>query len=826
MVKTLRIVCTLLLYSLVLTACGPKGNFVPTQEITTTTKPGNEPFKLTGSFNVTNGFVFESYFVENAVALVDMHGFVVRDPYWELPVDAQVLGFLEMDLADLSGTWNISLPGRPEGIFNDVDHNGRSDAGVQIFAAAYFPNFSGGPFSEGDDRSFGWPNYLASVRTDGTRDYEVTGGKLVVWSPDESQSFSSGFGADGLLFTDDDPLAPIPGGYNIVDLDQEPFEMIKEGVSDLQLYEPEDFAVKDFSSLSYTEAFESMFKFVSVHYAFNGFPEIQPDWQDLYDEIQPRIEKAETENDANAFWLALRDFTWAFKDGHVGLSSTNYQNQLFTTETAGGFGFSMQELENGKMVCIYILDGGPAALAGMQVGAEIISFNGKPIDGAIAAVRPWTMPMSSSWDLRYQQARYLLRDTLGAEAKVTFSNPGESSRTVTLTTIAEWDSHSRSSRYYGVDTDPLLPVDFKILDSGVGYVRINTYYDDLNLLNRLFKRAMDAFNSNSVPGIIIDLRNNSGGNPIGLAAYLTDQVINMPQGYSYSNTTGRFEKKGVPGKILPNIEQYRFDKMVLLVGPNCASACEDEAFSFSQVPGLTVVGMYPTSGTMADVGDGQINLPDGLAMQIPTERFIMEDGSLFLQGTGVQPTVRVPVTLENVTSTEDIILKFAESVVLLPLGAGMEPSSPPKLEIDNALAESKLLGGTELLESKARESYQTLDYAVPGTFTYTISLEESQDLIWAYGWCASPEMFVQNWEQIKFQFFVEDRDIPVTSFFKYEYEPDTNQKCRYYYNVLSDWQAGENHLTIRSTFNQPINDGSVDYPAGDWIYEYVIYVNP
>jgi C-terminal processing protease CtpA/Prc len=826
MKKSIKIVCSLIFCGFILAACGPKSTIVPGSTENPTGTAGEEPYKLTGTFKVTNGFVFESYFVENAVALVDMHGFVVRDAYWELPVDSQVLGFLNMDIPNLTGTWNISLPEKPEGILNDVDNNGKFDKGVQIFSASYFPNFSGGPFAEGDDRSFGWPNYLASVRTDGTRDYEVTGGKLVVWSPDGSQSFPTGFGDDGLLFTKDDPVTLIPAGYSIIDLDQKPFQIIKEGQPDLQLYEPADFAVKDYSTLSYTAAFDAMYKFVSIHYAFNGYPDIQPDWQALYDEIKPRIEKAEADQDANAFWLAMRDFTWAFKDGHVGLSSTDYYNQLFSTETAGGYGFSMEEMDNGQMVTIFILNGGPAAEAGMQVGAVITGFDGKPVKDAIAAMKPWTMPMSSSWDLRYQQARYLLRAPLGTQATVTFTNPGGVSQTVTLETISERDSYSRTSRYFGVDTNPLLPVEFKILDSGVGYVKINSYYDDLNLLNRLFKRAMDAFKTNSVPGIIIDLRDNSGGNPIGLAAYLTDQEISMPQGYSYSSATGKFEKKGVPGRILPNIEQYRFDKMVLLVGPNCASACEDEAYSFSKVPGMVVVGMYPTSGTMADVGDGQITLPDGLSMQIPTERLIMEDGSLFLQGKGVQPSLHVPVNLETVTSTEDVILKFGENVVLLPLGVGMTPSAPPKLETDSARAESKLLSGTKLLESISRESYQKSDYAVPGTFTYTIDLAKTEDLIWAYGWCTTPEKFDQNWEHIKFLFFMGNQEIPVTSLFKYEYDPDSTQKCRYYYNVLSDWQAGENHLSIKSTFDQGINDGSTDYPAGDWIYEYIIYVKP
>lgn len=301
----------------------------------------------------------------------------------------------------------------------------------------------------------------------------------------------------------------------------------------------------------------------------------------------------------------------------------------------------------------------------------------------------------------------------------------------------------------------------------------------------------------------------------------------MPQGYSYSESTMQFEKKGVPGRILPNVEQYRFDQMVLLVGPNCASACEDEAYSFSQVPGMNVVGMYPTSGTMADVGDGQIVLPDGISMQVPTERMIMEDGSLFLQGQGVQPDSRVPVTLENVISNEDVILKFAENAVLLPPGAGIIPTANPRLETDNINAESDLLGGkVSFLEDKARQTYDANDFMLPGTFVYTISLAKSESLIWAYGWCTAPENFDQNWDHISFKFYLGDQEILKDQIFTFEFDPDSTMRCRYFYNILSDWRAGENHLRTKAIFTQSINDGTDDFPAGEWIYDYTVYVKP
>ena len=815
--KFLKVFGLMVIAVFILSACGPKPTPTPIPTVT------SEPVKITGGFTVTNGFVFEEYFIENAVALVDMHGFVIRDNNWELPVASQVLGYLNVDLPTLTGTYELSLPVQPEGVFNDVDNNGKTDTGVQIFAMSYFPNLAGGPFSEGDDKTFGWPSYLASVKTDAARDYEVTGGKLVVWAPDGNQQFPSGFGEDGKLFTADDPVATIPAGWTIIDLDQSPFTLEKEAAPQLTLYEPAEFAVKDYSASSYIESFDKLVDFLRTHYAFNDYSAIQPNWDALSAEFKPRIEQAQANHDAKAFWTVLNDFTWAFKDGHVGISDpNNYYNDLFTQATAGGFGFAIRELDDGGVVVIYILDNGPAASAGMQVGAEVTAFNGKPIKTAIGAVRPWTLPQSSDLDIRYQQARYLLRATLDTEATVTFTNPAGESQTATLKSIAERDSFSRTSIYFNVSTSPDLPVEYSILDSGVGYVKINSYSDDLNLIIRLFKRAMDNFTANEVPGIIIDLRYNSGGNPIGLAGFLYNQDIPMPQGYSYSDVTGKFEKDGVPGRIIPNVEQYSFKKMAVLVGPGCASACEDEAYSFSKVPGMIVVGMFPTQGTMADVGDGQISMPDGISMQFPTERFLLEDGSLFLQGTGVQPTLRVPITEETVMTTADIVLQTAEDAIL-GTSASTTPSSSNGPRVMSTSETENLLNTTDMFEQRASENYGTNDLlTVPKNFTYTINLSRSAPLLWEWGWCAKDQAtLTDNLSKLKITFTLNGQDVPQTDFLTQE-GPSGGQQCKEWVAAVTDWPSGETHAITTVTFIAALNDGTYDFPPGDQVFDYLV----
>ncbi len=813
---------------------------IPTAGAVSNISNGNEPYQITGAFDYTNDII-NTYYVENAVALVDMYGFVTRNQNWQIPVSSQTLGFLSIDETKKHGTYTLQLPERPTGTAVDVAHDGKTGTGLQVFAVTYWPNLTGGPYSEGDDVSYGWPNYLASVKVDSTNNDEVTGGKLVVWAPDDRQSFPTGFGSDGKLFTADDPVGPIPAGYTIVDLDQKPFKFYKESQPSLTLYEPTDYSVKDFSNLSYTQAYDQMFQFVSTYYAFNGIKGKQPDWNALNSEIRPRVQQADQNRDANAFYLAMRDFTWAFKDGHTGLNGGNIESQLFTQAVSGGYGFSIRELDDSSVIVVFVLASGPADKAGIQVGATVTAFNGKPIKDAISAAQPWALPQSTDWAVRYQQARYLLRATAGTQASVTFTNPNGQSQTATLTAVNETQSFSFTSLYYGVDTNPMLPVEFQIINSGgsnpgIGYVKINSNYDDLNLIVRLFQRALATFQANNVAGIIIDMRYNSGGAPLGLAGFLTNKEIPLGQAEQFNDATKKYEPQGVRDRFTPNVEQYSFPKEVLLVGPACYSACEEESYGFSQVPGMIIVGQYSTSGTFADVARGQIQLPEGFSLQVPTIRFTNPDGSLFLEGTGVQPTIRVPVNKQTVLSTADVVLQAGEQAILnpsasapssTPAGTGVTPSGPPQIVADDASVQSLVTSGKEYLESFANETYTPDQLSqMNQTFQYTIPLTASKDLLWGWGWCASSQAILdQNYQHIHLAFVLDNNPVPVSQFDPVS-QQGQGQLCKSYFVTLTNWPGGEHHLSTTVTFDAAINDGTSDYPAGKDVFNYTVYVNP
>ncbi len=624
---------------------------------------GEQTYRISGKFTVTNDFVLKNYYYEHAVALTDLTGFVLRDEEWELPVESQVLGYMKVNEDFLSGTYEINLPLRPAGEMNDVDQDGLAESGVQIYAVSYAPNLYGGPFSVGDDRSRGWPGYLATIKTDSENDNEVIGGQLIIWAPDASQQFPSGFGEDGLLFTADDPQMDVPAGYSIINLDLTPFGITQQAQVELPLYEPSDIATKDFTDLSYTEAFKKTFNILRNEYAFSGIEGKSPDWDSLYSELQPRVAQAEKERNAQQFYEAMRDFTRAFRDGHVSISGDLMIND-FRTNQIGGYGFTIRELDDGRVLINQVIAGSPAARAGLQVGAQVTEFNGKPINRAIDEVQPFFL-QSSDFAIRYVQAVWLLRTEPGTQATVSYQNPNGKTTTVTLTAEAETDSLFNE---LGWNTPPyILPLESKIIEQNgqqIGYIQMLSNADDLNLTIRLFERALIAFENQDVSGVIIDMRNNSGGAPLGLAGFFTEEKILLGQLQYFNEISGQFENDGEALEFWANENQYHFNKMVLLVGQNCYSACELESYGFSQLNGIQVIGFTPTAGVEAETARGSFKLPAGIELTVPTGRFVNPDGSLFLEGTGVPLTIQIPMTEENLFSKEDVVLQRAIQEIL------------------------------------------------------------------------------------------------------------------------------------------------------------------
>jgi len=263
-----------------------------------------------------------------------------------------------------------------------------------------------------------------------------------------------------------------------------------------------------------------------------------------------------------------------------------------------------------------------------------------------------------------------------------------------------------------------------------------------------------------------------------------------------------------------------------LVGPACFSACEIEAYGFSQVAGMIVVGQYSTGGVEAETARGTFKLPEGFSVTVPTGRFTLPDGNIFLDGKGVPPTLRIPVNEKTAFATDDIVLQAGIDAVLQPLGAGVTPGAAPKVASATE-AEAALTSGVAFLEDLAREKYDpTVAFAKPGTVTYTVPLAKSEPVIWSYAWCAADaKMLAANFENIKLKFVLDDKEVSADAFGTFE-TTSGGKVCRLIYTSLSDWTVGQHHLITTATFKAKINDGNANFEPGDYILDYMVYLQP
>jgi len=133
--------------------------------------------------------------------------------------ESQVLGQITSDFFTSPLTYSVSLPVQPEASPRDVDRDDETDPGVMVYAVAYWTNTWGDAYLEQRDLfGGGWSTVYAStlIDPDPSAEGEVIGGTYLLYAPDDQQGFPSGFGNDGRLFTDDDPIVTVPQGYTVV----------------------------------------------------------------------------------------------------------------------------------------------------------------------------------------------------------------------------------------------------------------------------------------------------------------------------------------------------------------------------------------------------------------------------------------------------------------------------------------------------------------------------------------------------------------------------------------------------------------------------------
>ncbi|MCC6312704.1 MAG: hypothetical protein IT337_01725 [Thermomicrobiales bacterium] len=620
--RAYRLVPVLLVLALLVSGLTPLAHAVDDHGVDT----------IVGDVTVTSPFIGKA-FSQPFMQLTDLTAFVKRDLLMPLPTIGQISANITGDFRD-KGRFTIPLPIRPIGQDNDLDGGGPG-APVQLFAVDFTVNLVGDP-SLGPLEYTGWPSALSSLDVAiGTN--EVRGGRMVIWSSDDDGAFPTGFGPDGKLFTDDDPMGAVPAGWTVIDLDQIPFALDRSASVNVPILEG-DIGLRDLSDRTYTEAFDALVDELAARYPYTAFKGI--DWDALSAEFRPAIERAEAAQDKEAFNVALMRFAVAIGDGHV---SVDPPDLLFGQQLGGNLGLALGQTDDGAIIVRCVTAKGPAKKAGIEPGARIIAWDGAPVAEALAAV-DLVFSKSTELGLRDQRLWLLPRQPVGAKVAIAFANPGEAEQTAALRAAKNTDGFNAPCGIAKADPAE-MPVTTKVLPSGIGYIKVNAFSEDLTLTLHAWEWALRRLRKLEAPALILDIRTNGGGLgklPLYMAGSFTSESFVLANEV-YVAENGERVVSGID-RIDPAPVRWK-KPVAVLIGPECVSACELLAAAIAHDPARPIVGLGPTAGVEGGVFSW--NMPGNIPFHAPLIGFEDSGGDVFLEGSGVQPTIRVPNTVES-----------------------------------------------------------------------------------------------------------------------------------------------------------------------------------
>jgi len=228
--------------------------------------------------------------------------------------------------------------------------------------------------------------------------------------------------------------------------------------------------------------------------------------------------------------------------------------------------------------------------------------------------------------------------------------------------------------------------------------------------------ALISFKANNAPGLVFDLRVNSGGNDALAAAiagfFYTETTLYEYQAWynpesdsleiwpllidHFNPATLRFEANPdyPPGALYTEPQEILFDKPVMvLVSPRNISSGEGIPMMLQRLPLCKVLSFYGTNGSFAMVerlhylfpppGDLYVRYPYGVSMN---QHFTIQLDSDSTMTGGVIPDIRVPMNdtvLDQLyIDSLDVEVLYAVKMMKAALDVELLPSSDTRVSLD------------------------------------------------------------------------------------------------------------------------------------------------
>lgn len=491
--------------------------------------------------------------------------------------------------------------------------------------------------------------------------------------------------------------------------------------------------------VSWTEAFDEMHAKISKEYAFTDWRGIN--WQNLHSTFRLLIANAETHKDEAAYYQTLRDYFLSIHDGHVAISpktddsSKAFVSQQLSANIGGDYGLIITPTDDGKYIVSYLTSGGSASSAGIKLGDEVVSWKNIAIAQAIAnEPKTWaneTVTDQSSGKtygtmfnpatqagLRYEQTRFLTRDTIGNQAVITVFRPSTGAN-ITATLDARDDQKQTlnlTNLYAGVNLDHI--VTYEILPSGFGYLKIVEELDSSAELADV-RAAVTQFVNSRVQGVIIDVRGNVGGDDQMSASIAGFFYVGSTKLYEsstyYNNQTGKFEPtpSSPPVYVVPTTPSYQ-GPIIILTNLGTISSGEGIPMALKNQSNVHILSFAPnthgafgmSSSFVALSGNSSsnsgiiyyISYPDGRSLDKNNQ--IQVDANASLQG-GVATDIIIPMNaataIDTYTNGNDTALAYAVNCLQTSCWASQSSNESSWKTIAEVVAGAAVVAGSVYL---------------------------------------------------------------------------------------------------------------------------------
>lgn len=368
-------------------------------------------------------------------------------------------------------------------------------------------------------------------------------------------------------------------------------------------------------------------------------------WDSLYLSYIPKVTQSKNTFE---YYKVLQNFYRHLHDGHTAIRLPN----AYMKEMNGLIDLSVRWIEQ-KAVVVTNASMDPGAQS-VKAGMELVEWNAEPIKDYIERTISPYLHYSTPQDSTERIYRYeLFRGKGGDIVELGFKTPGGKLIRQNFTFEVIENLWNRV---------PLL--EYSVIKGNIGYLKLNSFGDEK--IVKMFDSVFSMIEKTN--GLIIDIRNNGGGNGqngFEILGCLTDKPFfpgkTMIRQYRpVGRSWGGSEMDNISSDDWkPYKNKYYHKPVIVLTSGATYSAAEDFTSAYRSMNRGIVIGEATGGSTGQPIF---FTLPGGGFGAVCSKRDFIYDGTEFV-GTGIQPDVVIHPTIKGIIEGRDEVLEAAAAAL-------------------------------------------------------------------------------------------------------------------------------------------------------------------